>query len=210
MEKNIHGFEEKQIFLMGGIGWTVIETGKDWIKCIAVKCIGEDAFDKENKSNFANSSICKWLNGEFLRSLIEHGMPEAAFINFAIDLTTDDGLKNYGESKGWIGLITCEEYRRLRGNIPKIPGVSWWTATPDSPENDFVRVINSDGSMDYSDTDYRGLGVRPVCVLKSGILAGIFDDVFAGERCRRAEAVDMVKHIAAAWDIRPGEIFGRG
>jgi len=27
---------------------------------------------------------------------------------------------------------------------------------------------------------------------------------------KRAEAVDMMKHIAAAWDVQPEEVFGEG
>ena len=35
------------------------------------------------------------------------------FEYFNIDLTADDGLKNYGGDRVRIGLITCEEYRLL-------------------------------------------------------------------------------------------------
>ena len=40
MEKNIHGFEPKQEFTMGGIAWTVIQTGAevvDMVKHIAAE-----------------------------------------------------------------------------------------------------------------------------------------------------------------------------
>ena len=117
MKENKHGFEPKQEFTMGGIAWTVIQTGADWVKCIASDCVEERAFDEGNKNDFAASSLRAYLNGEFLRRLIKAGAPEEMFEYFNIDLTADDGLKNYGGDRVRIGLITCEEYRLLRGNI---------------------------------------------------------------------------------------------
>ena len=93
------------------------------------------------------------------------------FEYFHIDLTAEDGLKNYGFDRVRIGLITCEEYRLLRGNIPALPNRWWWTATPDSPINTYVRNVYSDGTLGNGFAyEYGSYGVRPVCVLKSEIL----------------------------------------
>ena len=170
MKENKHGFEPKQEFTMGGIAWTVIQTGADWVKCIASDCVEERAFDEGNKNDFAASSLRAYLNGEFLRRLIKAGAPEEMFEYFNIDLTADDGLKNYGGDRVRIGLITCEEYRLLRGNIPALPDRWWWTATPDSPINSFVRGVYSDGSLNYNSAYIGNYGVRPLCNLKSSIL----------------------------------------
>ena len=168
--RNKHGFEPKQEFTMGGIAWTVIQTGADWVKCIASDCVEERAFDEENKNDFAASSLRAYLNGEFLRRLIKAGAPEEMFEYFNIDLTADDGLKNYGGDRVRIGLITCEEYRLLRGNIPALPDRWWWTATPDSPINFFVRCVYSDGSLGRNFAYFGDYGVRPLCHLNSEIL----------------------------------------
>ena len=209
MKENKHGFEPKQEFTMGGIAWTVIQTGADWVKCIASKCVEERAFDEENKNDFAASSLRAYLNGEFLRRLIKAGAPEEMFEYFNIDLTADDGLKSYGGDRVRIGLITCEEYRLLRGNIPALPDCWWWTATPDSPINNFVRSVYSDGSLSYVGACSGSSGVRPLCNLKSEILVSYLNGEIAAQQKQRAEAVDMMKHIAAAWDIDAEEVFGR-
>ena len=210
MKENKHGFEPKQEFTMGGIAWTVIQTGADWVKCITSDCVEERAFDEGNKNDFAASSLRAYLNGEFLRRLIKAGAPEEMFEYFNIDLTADDGLKNYGGDRVRIGLITCEEYRLLRGNIPALPDRWWWTATPDSPINPFVRIVDSDGSLNYYYYAFNGyVGVRPLCNLKSEILVSYLNGENAEEQKKRAEAVDMMKHIAAAWDIDAEEVFGR-
>lgn len=206
MTENKHGFAPKQEFTISGIAFTVIQTAESWVKCISSECIGEGAFDAQNRNDFAASDIRAFLNGEFLQKLIEAGAPEAMFEYFNVDLTADDGLKDYGGDRVRVGLITCDEYRLLRGNIPELPETWWWTATPDSPKNSYVRNVNSGGTLNsgLACNGYRG--VRPLCVLKSEILKSYLD----GNERKRAEAVDMMKHIAAAWDIKPGEVFERG
>ena len=208
MGENKHGFKPKQEFTMGGIAWTVIQTGADWVKCIASDCVEKRAFDEGNKTDFAASSLRAYLNGKFLRRLIKAGAPEEMFEYFNIDLTADDGLKNYGGDRVRIGLITCEEYRFLRGNIPALPG-RWWTATPDSPINSFVRIVHSDGSLSFCNACSGNKGVRPLCNLKSEILVSYLNGENVEEQKKRAEAVDMMKRIAAAWDIDAEEVFGR-
>ena len=119
---------------------------------------------------------------------------------------SDDGLKDYGGDRVRVGLITCDEYRLLRGNIPELPNAWWWTATPDSPKNNFVRYVNSGGALGGGSAFHGSTGVRPLCVLKSEILKSYLD----GDTKKRAEAVDMMKHIAAAWNIKPEEVFEKG
>lgn len=206
MTENKHGFAPKTEITIGGIAFTVIQTGEDWVKCISSECIGERAFDAQNRNDFAASDLRAYLNGEFLKRLIEAGAPEEMFELFNIDLTADDGLKDYGGDRVRIGLITCEEYRVLRGNIPPLPNDWWWTATPDSPINPFVRYVISDGTLDSLVACYGYYGVRPLCNLKSEILKSYLD----GDMKKRAEAVDMMKHIAAAWNIQPEEVFEEG
>lgn len=202
MIENKHGFKPKTEFTMGGIDWTIIETGDDWVKCLSSKCVEERAFDEDNNNNFATSSLRAYLNEEFLQKLIGAGAPEKIFKEFAIDLTADDGLKDYGTDRVRIGLITCDEYRALRGNIPAFPDRWWWTATSYSPNNHFARGVQADGTLNYVNTCSRSGGVRPLCVLESKILKAYLD-----REAKYAEAVDMMKRILAAWNVKPEEAF---
>ena len=200
---NKHGFEVKQEITIGGIDFTVIQT-EAGVKVIASSTIGDlRAFDEDAKNDFAASSLRAYLNGEFLKKLIEAGAPEEMFEKFEIDLTADDGLKQYGKERARVGLITCDEYRALRDNIPPLPNTWWWTATPDSPVNSYVRFVSADGSLDAINACYGFVGVRPLCVLKSEILVSYLD----GDTKKRRDAVDMMKHIAAAWNVKPEEVF---
>lgn len=200
---NKHGFEVKQEITIGGIDFTVIQTEAERVKVIASNTIGDRAFDAKNRNDFAASGVRAYLNGEFLQKLIEAGAPEEMFEEFEIDLTADDGLKQYGKDRARVGLITCDEYRALRDNIPPVPNTWWWTATPDSPVNSYVRFVSADGSLDAIDACYGLVGVRPLCVLKSEILVSYLD----GDTKKRRDAVDMMKHIAAAWNVKPEEVF---
>ena len=205
MTENKHGFMPTEKIEIGGINFTIIQTAESWVKCIASECIGNGAFDTKNRNDFAASDIREFLNGEFLQKLIGAGAPEAMFEHFNVDLTADDGLKDYGGDRVRVGLITCDEYRLLRGNIPELPD-TWWTATSDSTKNSFVRNVYSDGTLNSNNASFGDRSVRPLCVLKSEILKSYLD----GDMKKRAEAVDMMKHIAAAWNIKPEEVFEKG
>ena len=205
MTTNKNGIEVKAQFTIGGIAWTVIQTAESWVKCIASEIIEERAFDAQNRNDFASSDLRAYLNGEFLQKMIGAGAPEEMFEYFNIDLTADDGLKTYGGDRVRVGLITCDEYRLLRENVPHVDGW-WWTATADSPINPYVRSAYSDGTLNHYNAYYGHNGVRPLCVLKSEILVSYLN----GDAKKRNEAVDMMKHIAAAWNVKPEEVFGKG
>lgn len=66
MTENKHGFKPRQEFVIGGINWTVIQTGKDWVKCITSDCIAKCNFNQKDKNDFAASSLRAYLNDEFL------------------------------------------------------------------------------------------------------------------------------------------------
>ena len=208
MKENKHGFKPRQQFVMGGITWTIIQTNDDWVKCITSDCVEKRNFNQEDNNNFAVSSLRAYLNDEFLCRLIKSGAPIEMFMYFDIDLTADDGLKNYENIFARIGLITCEEYRLLRGNIPALPDCWWWTATPDSPINSYVRYVSLDGSLNSSYTDSYNGGVRPLCQLNSEILVSYLNKENTEEQKKRVEVIDMMKCIATTWNINAEEVFG--
>ena len=119
-------------------------------------------------------------------------------------MTADDGLEDYGFDRDRVGLITCDEYRALRKNIPNVDGW-WWTATPDSPINYFVRLVNSSGTLNSRNTFSGYYGVRPLCKLNSEILKSFLG---SGSEERNA-AVKMVQQLSEKWNISEEEIFGR-
>ena len=209
------------------------------------------AFDTDNKNDFAASSVRAFLNGDFLEELAAAGADKEAFVPIVLDLTSDEGLDDYGTDSAKIGLITDQMYRAFRKIIPKA-SEDYWTCTPFSTERNgyksFVRFVSTSGALLSYYASYGRRGVRPLCALKSDILVS-YDEGEVNERKpsfgemigkalaeglnkaifgegeepkgilaeaeaqaarekeqededqKRADAVDMMKHIAAAFDI---------
>ena len=95
-------------------------------------------------------------------------------VTHTVDLTSDDGLKDYGEIQARMSLLTCDLYRKY-GEIIEEYEVDdwWWLATPYSTPkrgwNNEVKCVSPSGftSNDFSyDLD---IGVRPFWILKSDI-----------------------------------------
>lgn len=130
----------------------------------------EAAFDKDNCNNWATSSLRKKLNGDFFQKIAKE-IGEENIIEIERDLTSEDGLKDYRTCKDKITLITCNEYRRYRYQIPDKDDW-WWTATaystPYSGHSYNARLVSTDGSLSGSHA-YDGLcGVVPgLCLLRS-------------------------------------------
>lgn len=91
-----------------------------------------------------------------------------------VDLTSDDGLKDYGEIQRRASLLTTEQYRRHVHILDKHkPEDWWWLATAHSTTahgNDaWVKCVAPSGCINISLCNYFGFGVRPFCILKSDI-----------------------------------------
>ena len=92
----------------------------------------------------------------------------------AVDLTSDDGLKDYGTVLRKASLLTADRYRRYVDILDahKI-GEWWWLATPSSTKrhaNDrWVLCVAPSGYIYYGSYNYDDIGVRPFCILKSDI-----------------------------------------
>lgn len=171
-------------FTYGGLEWVVLAHNpqKKAVLVLAADVLKTESgetrympFDEENKNDFAASSVRAFLNGDFLEELAAAGADKEAFLPLALDLTSDDGLKDYGIDRVTIGIYTDQIYREFRNIIP--PASDWhWTATPYSGYSYNVRRVNSSGALYYGSACYGHGGVRPLCVLKSDILVSFNED----------------------------------
>lgn len=160
----------------GGLDCIVLDVEQDKILVLAKESIGNMPFDEGNSNNFPKGTLCKYLNGEFIKKLKANGADTSALIPTTIDLTSDDGLKDYGETTQKIFLLTCDMYRKYRSVIPNLNDW-WWLATAYSTESngyaDGARAVYSDGSLGSSLAYCGYLGVRPAFYLKSSILESL-------------------------------------
>ena len=160
----------------GGLDCIVLDVEQDKILVLAKESIGNMPFDEGNSNNFPKGTLCKYLNGEFIKKLKANGADTSALIPTTIDLTSDDGLKDYGETTQKIFLLTCDMYRKYRSVIPNLDDW-WWLATAYSTESNgyayVARVVCSGGSLGYSLAYSGRSGVRPAFYLKSSILESL-------------------------------------
>lgn len=160
----------------GGLDCIVLDVEQDRILVLAKESIGNMPFDEGNSNNFPKGTLCKYLNREFIKKLKANGADTSALIPTTIDLTSDDGLKDYGETTQKIFLLTCDMYRKYRSVIPNLDDW-WWLATAYSTESNGyaygARIVCSGGGLNNNIAYYGNIGVRPAFYLKSSILESL-------------------------------------
>lgn len=148
----------------------VLEQSGDTTAAICKDFIETCTFGDSN--NYDGSKADKLCN-EFATKLAEI-IGEYNVILHTVDLTADDGLKDYGSVKRYASLLTTNLYRRYVYTLDKFkPDAWWWLATPYStPTHDhtsWVKCVSPSGFINFDDYCYNGLGVRPFCILNSNI-----------------------------------------
>lgn len=174
MKAKLKTLKRGQTFYGAGIQWLVLghSTSTQGLPItthiISTGIVERRAFDEKNRNDLGVSTLLAYLNGEFLERL-ENAFGEGAVAEQFIDLTSNDGLKDYGNVQTKVGLLAEEEYRHHRDILPPLDDDGWWwLATPYSTERagypSHVRLVNSDGTLTY-DNAYNGYnGVRPASV----------------------------------------------
>ncbi len=121
-------------------------------------------FDEGGKNDWRSSTLRKRLNGEDLKNFNRGDL-----LPFTSDLTSDDGLKDYGSAEDYIFLLSCDLYRKYREFFPRY-GEWLWTLTPAttlfSPSVWYardVRVVHPDGTVHRGRAHY-SFAVAPACL----------------------------------------------
>ncbi len=125
------------------------------------------------KNNCYDGSEVDAICNEFAEELAGV-VGEENLTEFAVDLMSDDGLKDYGVVKRKAALLTAEMYRLFVDVLDRrILGKWWWLSTPFSTkrhEDDrCVKCVSPRGLINYVLCSNDGNGVRPFCILKSNI-----------------------------------------
>lgn len=129
----------------------------------------DETFGSDN--NFDGSDIdgiCREFGEE-----LEREIGEGNILTHDVDLTSDDGLKDYGTVGRKVSLLTCYRYRRYVEILDKYkPSKWWWLATPLSTKAHGitygVKCVAPSGYLFNYDYYYR-YGVRPFCIFNSDI-----------------------------------------
>lgn len=99
-------------FDYAGQSWILLENDDGRALCLSKDIIETRAFDEGNCNNFAVASSKEYLNGAYLDNLLEDVNGPNAFLTTELDLTTDDGLKDYGTCTVTIFLLAAPDRGR--------------------------------------------------------------------------------------------------
>ena len=180
MKKALKTTARGTVFPYAGEKWVVLEhdpAGRTL--CLRLEVIPDKPFDEDNRNNFAISSSKEWMNGPYLDNLIDAVKGPNAFLQTELDLTADDGLKDYGTCTVTIFSLTVDQYRRNRDVIPLVDDWYWLSTAYSTAANGYehsARLVSSDGSLDWDSAYYGSYGLRPACYLDSDLLISVDED----------------------------------
>lgn len=166
--------EVGSVYYINDVEYIVLEKNDNSALCLRRHLLERRVFD-EDINNYALSQIKQYLEDEVLPSII-NCVGERNLYDIELDLTSDDGLDDYGKITSKIGLLTCDMYRKYNRIIERYPvNDYWWTITPFSTKHrgytSYARFVYGDGALD-NDYCYFSYGVRPFCIFSSSV----FDD----------------------------------
>ena len=139
---------------------------------LLMKDLLQDDVNFGDTADFKTSDVKKLLDKFAIELEKEVGSDNV--IEHTVDLTSDDGLKDYGNTTAKVSLLTCDLYRKFVYIIDKFKLEKWWwLATPFStPAHDYstlVKCVSPRGDIGRDLCGYDDLGVRPFCILNSNI-----------------------------------------
>ena len=164
-----------ETFRVAGIEFIRFPETAEGVPVVAKAIQKEMAFGENN--DLRNSKVLAWIREEFLPKIVA-AIGEENLVQFKTDLTTLDGLDNYGTMESKISLPTMDFYRANVEVFDKYPVKRWWwLATPDSCQPhcdpDWILCVAPSGYINFSVFSYDYGGVRPFLILKSSIFESL-------------------------------------
>lgn len=168
-------------FTLDGVEFVKLEDDLDAAFVVAADTLPEyckfedyDA-EREDQNNYAGSLLSKtverWLWDK-------HPTIFSAVVERPIDLTTMDGMTDYGKPLAVVRSLTIDEYRKHRGILPLTSKPYWlatgWATNSSQGSNSVCAYrIYVDGSVNYNYVYSASFAPRPALYLKSSILVSV-------------------------------------
>lgn len=168
-------------FTLDGVEFVKLEDDLDAAFAVAADTLPEccqfedDDAERGDHNNYAGSLLSKTVE-RWLRD--KHPAIFSAVVERPIDLTTMDGMADYGKPLAVVRALTIDEYRKHRSILPLTSKPYWlatgWT-TNSSPDSDASRAfcIGAGGAVDGGGVFGAGFAPRPALYLKSSILVSV-------------------------------------
>lgn len=160
-------------FLIGKEAFIVLEQEGETTKAIAKNCFDNEYMEFGDNSDWKESNIRKFLHSKYLDEISDN-VGENNIVSMNRDLTSLDGLDDYGTCLDVVSLLTVTEYAKyhkilgLKSHYPD----GWWlitpASTPSNSERTSVCIVTETGSIALSTCDY-DYDFRPFITLNSAI-----------------------------------------
>ena len=170
-DRRLSEVPKKKTFQIGRFELIVLEHSGD-TTAVALR----EAYKKNVRfgdNNNYNGSVADRTCEEFAAELASI-IGEENIVMHTVDLTSDDGLKDYGKIRRRASAMTADRYRRYVDILDEYKLDIWtWLATAFSTKkhgNDsWVKCVSPSGFVGDNYYVIDGYGVRPFCILKSNI-----------------------------------------
>lgn len=160
--KQVKNLRAGEIFTYNNIEFIALGEEQNGLLAIKAEPLKGISFDEHNRNDWRTSSLRKYLNGEYLKKFFDSNV----LISFISDLTSDDGMLDYGISYDKIFLLSADLYRKYRYWIPTRK-IYTWLITPYTCLKEYasmVRLVNPVGALDNGDAYYSNNKTIPACI----------------------------------------------
>lgn len=160
-------------FTLDGVEFVKLEDDLDAAFAVAADTLPEccqfedDDAEREDHNNYAGSLLSKTVE-RWLRD--KHPAIFSAVVERPIDLTTMDGMTDYGKPLAVVRALTIDEYRKHRSILPLTSKPYWlataWTtnSSPDS-NGSYAYYIDTDGTVNTASCTAPTSRRVPLCIL---------------------------------------------
>lgn len=189
-------------FTLDGVEFVKLEDDLDTAFAVAADTLPEccqfedDDAEREDHNNYAGSLLSKTVE-RWLRD--KHPAIFSAVVERPIDLTTMDGMTDYGKPLAVVRALTIDEYRKHRSVLPLTSKPYWlatgWT-TNSSPYSSADRAycVVAVGTVNSYFVCYASFAPRPALYLKSSILVSV-ETEDAGKELADYSDTDLIDEL---------------
>ena len=181
-------------FTLDGVEFVKLEDDLDAAFVVTADTLPEccqfedDDAEREDHNNYAGSLLSKTVE-RWLRD--KHPAIFSAVVERPIDLTTMDGMTDYGKPLAVVRALTIDEYRKHRSILPLTSKPYWlatgWTTNSSPFSNvDSAYSIRAGGTVNDSGVCSARFAPRPAFNLKSSIVVSDSKD---SDGCYTVESV---------------------
>ncbi len=175
-KRKLGELEAGDTFKIGEHEFFVLKQGGG-IASVLYKGLLEESMRFGDNNNYSDEGCVVRKRLEDFAKELEGIVGAGNLITHSVELTSDDGLDDYGKINTKVSLLECDTYRKYVKVIDKHKINKWWwlitpCSTPSHEDANWIKCVSPLGFIydgNYNDCN----GVRPFCILNSNIFVSV-------------------------------------